>query len=223
MWEYNYTNEMYHWGIPKMRWGERRYQNPDGTLTEEGKARYTKKRARRKTMGTAAGVAAGIAVGASFAKAKAESKEETAKIKQDILSMSKQELTERSAMLKLQESLIKSETKDAPDYDKIFGDTVKTVDSGMDSVIHNVQSKADAERLSKAYQEAGYLTDDELRTRINRMNLEKQYTDLTKSKVETGKDKTLDMLNTTKEVVNIAAGVGSAALIFYKLFGRKKD
>lgn len=40
MWEYNYTNEMYHWGISGMHWGVRRFQNPDGTLTEEGKARY---------------------------------------------------------------------------------------------------------------------------------------------------------------------------------------
>lgn len=29
-----------HTGIKGMRWGIRRYQNPDGTLTEEGKKRY---------------------------------------------------------------------------------------------------------------------------------------------------------------------------------------
>ena len=38
MWEYN--NELYHHGIKGMRWGIRRYQNPDGTLTEEGRRRY---------------------------------------------------------------------------------------------------------------------------------------------------------------------------------------
>lgn len=32
--------ELYHWGIRGMKWGVRRYQNPDGTLTEAGKARY---------------------------------------------------------------------------------------------------------------------------------------------------------------------------------------
>lgn len=29
-----------HWGVIGMKWGIRKYQNPDGTLTEAGKARY---------------------------------------------------------------------------------------------------------------------------------------------------------------------------------------
>ena len=33
-------NELYHWGIKGMKWGVRRYQNKDGTLTEKGKKRY---------------------------------------------------------------------------------------------------------------------------------------------------------------------------------------
>ena len=38
MWSYN--NELYHWGIKGMKWGVRRYQNKDGTLTPLGKKRY---------------------------------------------------------------------------------------------------------------------------------------------------------------------------------------
>ena len=33
-------NELYHHGILGQKWGVRRYQNKDGTLTEEGKKRY---------------------------------------------------------------------------------------------------------------------------------------------------------------------------------------
>ena len=33
-------NELYHYGIRNQKWGVRKYQNPDGSLTEEGKRRY---------------------------------------------------------------------------------------------------------------------------------------------------------------------------------------
>lgn len=48
MWNYNYTleslfsSEIYHHGIKGQRWGIRRYQRPDGSLTPDGKKRYRK-------------------------------------------------------------------------------------------------------------------------------------------------------------------------------------
>ena len=33
-------NYLQHWGVKGMKWGVRRYQNKDGTLTEAGKKRY---------------------------------------------------------------------------------------------------------------------------------------------------------------------------------------
>lgn len=38
--EYYRTNELYHHGIKGQKWGIRRYQNPDGSLTEAGVKRY---------------------------------------------------------------------------------------------------------------------------------------------------------------------------------------
>ena len=43
MWQYNYStypNELYHYGILGMKWGVRRYQNKDGSLTNAGRRHY---------------------------------------------------------------------------------------------------------------------------------------------------------------------------------------
>lgn len=86
----NDYNSLYHYGIRGQKWGIRRYQNPDGSLTPEGRARYLNpdgslnERGRkelgrqylkdRKYAGRVAGGLLGTAAAAYYAKENASAK-----------------------------------------------------------------------------------------------------------------------------------------------------
>ena len=107
-------DELYHHGIKGQKWGVRRFENPDGTLTAAGKARYAIYRTGQ-TLGKAARAVgrAGKATGRAVGKAgKAVAKHEIDKIKRKHLwMMSDQELrnyTERLAIENAYKQAIKT-------------------------------------------------------------------------------------------------------------------
>lgn len=53
VWSYGNNDQLEHFGIKGQRWGVRRWQNEDGTLTEEGKKRYTYSDGRQSKMNLA--------------------------------------------------------------------------------------------------------------------------------------------------------------------------
>lgn len=74
--EVEFDNELYHHGIKGMRWGVRKYQNSDGSLTAAGRKRYAKLKQREgKAKAKAKRKAAKVAAKAAKKTAKKQEKE----------------------------------------------------------------------------------------------------------------------------------------------------
>ena len=93
--EYNIykDGELYHWGIPGMKWGVRRYQNKDGSLTAAGKKRRDKLENDLK------------------AREKVIKKRENAQLKATQLAAKKKELDEREEALNSGKRVVKESPK----------------------------------------------------------------------------------------------------------------
>ena len=121
-------NELKHWGIPGMHWGIRRYQNPDGTLTEAGKKRYAREILRNNQ--------------------KAKDKRVSEESLKDPTKWAKDDVTNAKNVV----------------------DSSKTFVNDLDKLEKATRSQKENPRL-----DLSEMSDDELRKKINREILERQY------------------------------------------------
>lgn len=139
------NNELMHHGTKGMRWGVRRYQNPDGSLTPAGKKRYNKEVEKLKAEEEKIKAAEKVAA----------NKKKT-QTKLDKLDAKRAELDERKKKLK---------NGDVKDPDK--KEEIETVEQKRARLMKSTDPK-------EILKDKDVLTNFELQDRVNRINLEAQ-------------------------------------------------
>lgn len=160
----NDYNDLYHFGIKGMKWGVRRYENPDGTLTELGKARYG---------------------------SKAEKDPDNKGYYRDVEA-----------------------SQDALNASKAAKGGSQAANAAG-NIANRAREKERAK--AKAKIDLSNMSDEEIRKRVNRMNLERQYKDLLTSDVGAGKAAVKDFLDTVGDVITIAGGIAVIASSAYMI------
>lgn len=168
-------NTLYHWGIKGMKWGVRRYQNKDGTLTPAGKKRYD--RDVRENLSR-----------------KKEKRIDTSD--PDPSRWAREDLTRAKRTVDASSNLVKE----------------------VRSMERETRPKATKQRL-----DLSSMSDQELRQRINRELIERQYNDLFAKeeapKISKGREYASTVIDTAGKVLAVTGSALSIALAIKELKG----
>lgn len=186
--DHNKSNELYHWGIKGQKWGVRRYQNADGTLTEKGKKRYARD-AREKEYN-----------------------------KYDELSGQYYKKSKKNGVQKLDPDANRYVTEDMRRTKNLTDSTGR-----MTRELENITNKSIRNARAKTPQmDLTNMSDKELRDRINRTMLERQYNDMFNPQNEKkGRERVLKTLEVAGSVIAVTGGALEIALHIRDLKGGK--
>lgn len=204
--------QLFHHGIKGQKWGVRRFQNEDGSLTEEGKKRYNQDESKKPE---------------EEGKAYSDLSE---KEKDAFIDKLKKENERNKVIDTYNERISKQDKAIADATEQDYNNSINMIKEGQ-SITSNLSVLAKdpkkgsirsnpKETKFETPDSYSKLSDDELRRIVNRMQLERQYGDLSGDAkyVLTGREKTREYLQT----IGALLGIGVSALTIYKLIQKKK-
>lgn len=181
-----------HHGIKGQKWGVRRFQNSDGSLTSAGRSRYNTDGKTRRLP--------------DVNLKKDSIRSHNASVKQAKKTTAKQNATGSSKFERAFENTVKN-GKDKPNISPAES-VMKQAGHAIDMTKSGLEAANRLKNLSKPKQSYDDISDAELRRRINRIHMEREYESLTSQDRSKGYERAMSVLTITGAVVGtVGAGI----------------